>query len=97
MRKIVFLIVAAGVSLALAGEFLAIVPNAAPDDVAARYTVVGVTGHGVLILVDDSRGGFASQDGRFLAENPKAHLYYTVRLFARALRADLVRAERVCK
>jgi hypothetical protein len=95
VRKIVFLIVAAGVSLALAGEFLAIVPNAAPDEVAARYTVVGVTGHGVLVLADDSRGGFASQDGRFLAENPKAHLYYTVRLFAVASRADLAAVSRI--
>jgi len=96
VRKPLFLLVAAGVSFALAGQFLALVPNAAPDDVAARYTVVGVTGHGVLVLADDSRdGGFAANEGRFLAENPKAHLYYMVHLFADASRADLAAVSRI--
>jgi hypothetical protein len=96
LRKTVLMIVAAGLSLVLAGQFLAIVPNAAPDDVAARYTVVGVTGHGVLVLADDSRDrGFAANEGRFLAENPKAHLYYMVHLFADASRADLAAVSRI--
>jgi len=82
--------------MALAGEFLGIVPNAAPEDLAGRYTIVGVTGHGVLILGDDSRdGSIASLGGRFLADNPKAHLYYTVRLFADASRADLAAVSRI--
>ncbi|MBN2465471.1 M28 family peptidase [candidate division WOR-3 bacterium] len=95
MQKFVLLFVAAGLTLVLAAEFLGLVPNAAPADLADRYTIVGVTGHGVLVIGDDSRGGLASPDGRVLAENPKAHLYYTVRLFAGAVRADLAAVSRI--
>ena len=96
MRKWLLPIVAAGLSFALAGEFLGVLPNSSPDDLADRYTIVGVTSHGVLVLSEDSRDGdFAARDGRFLAENPKAHLYYTVRLFALASRADLAAVSRI--
>ena len=96
MRRFVLLIVAAGTSFVLAGEFLGIVPNAAPEDLAGRYNVVGVTGHGVLVVGDDSRDdSVAALGGRLLAENPKAHLYYTVRLFGGASRADLAAVSRI--
>ena len=96
MRKWLLPIVAAGLSFALAGEFLGVVPNSSPDDLADRYTIVGVTGHGVLVLSEDSRDGdFAALGGRFLAENPRAHLYYTVRLFTDASRADLAAVSRI--
>ena len=96
LQKSVLLIVAVGASLTLAAEFLGVVPNSAPEDLAARYTIVGVTGHGVLVLSDNARDGdFAALHGRFLAENPKAHLYYTVRLFADASRADLAAVSRI--
>jgi hypothetical protein len=96
LRKWLLPIVAAGLSFALAGEFLGVLPNSSPDDLADRYTIVGVTSHGVLVLSEDSRDGdFAARDGRFLAENPKAHLYYTVRLFALASRADLAAVSRI--
>jgi hypothetical protein len=96
LRKSVLLIVAVGASLSLAAEFLGLVPNSTPADLAARYTVVGANGHGVLIMSDNARDGdFAALHGRFLAENPKAHLYYTVRLFARASAADLAAVSRI--
>jgi len=96
VRKSLLLVVAAGLSLCLAGEYLGVIPNATPEDLAARYTIVGVTGHGVLVLADDSRDGdFATLDGHFLAEDPRAHLYYTVRLFADASRADLAAVSRI--
>jgi hypothetical protein len=96
VRKSLLLVVAAGLSFALAAEFLGVVPNSAPEDLAARYTVVGVTGHGVLVLSDDTRDGdFAALHGRFLAENPKAHVYYSVHLFADASRADLAAVSRI--
>jgi len=96
VRKSLLLIVTAGVSLALAGQFLAIVPNAAPEELAGRYTVVGVTGNGVLVLADDARdAGLAARDGRFLAQSPKEHLYYTVRLFTDASRVDLAAVSRI--
>jgi hypothetical protein len=96
LRRWLLFIVAAGLSSALAGEFLGIVPNAAPEDLADRYTVVGVTGHGVLVLSEDSRDGdFAARGGSFLAENPRAHLYYTVRLFTDASRSDLAAVARI--
>ena len=96
MRKSLLVIVAAGFSIALAGEFLGVVPNATPEDLAASYAIVGVTGHGVLVLTDDSRDGdFTALDGRFLAENPKDHFYYTVRLFANASRTDLAAVSRI--
>jgi hypothetical protein len=96
LRKLVLLTVTVGASLALAAEFLGIVPNAAPEDLAGRYRIVGVTGHGVLVLSDSTReGDFAALHGRFLAENPNAHLYYTVRLFAPASRADLAAVSRI--
>jgi hypothetical protein len=96
VRKSLLLIVAAGLSLALAGEFLGVVPNATPENLAARYAVVGVTGHGVLVVADDSRlTDFATLGGTYLAENPKAHLYYTVRLFADATRATLAATGRI--
>jgi hypothetical protein len=96
LLRYVFLIVAAALSPAMAGEFLGVVPNSTPEDLAACYTIVGVTGHGVLVLSDDTRyGDFAALDGRFLAENPKAHLYYVVHLFAGASRADLAAVSRI--
>ena len=96
MRKSLLLIIVAGLSVALAGEFLGVVPNATPEDLAARYAVVGLTGHGVLVVADDSRlTDFAALGGTYLAENPKAHLYYTVRLFADATRAALAATSRI--
>lgn len=95
MRKSVLLI-AAGLSIALAGEFLGVVPNAVPEDLSTRYAVVGVTGHGVLVVGDDAAlADFSSRHGSWLAANPKDHLYYTVRLFAGASRADLAAVSRV--
>ncbi len=96
MRKSLLLIVAAGLSLALAGGFLGVVPNATPEDLATRYAVVGVTGHGVLVVADDSRlTDFAALGGRYLAENPKAHTYYRVHLFTDATRPALAAASRI--
>jgi hypothetical protein len=96
VRKSLLLVVAAGLSVALAGEFLGVVPNATPEDLAPRYAIVGVTGHGVMVLADDSRAAdFAALGGRYLAENPKDHLYYTVRLFTDASRTDLAAASRI--
>jgi hypothetical protein len=96
LRKTLILIVAVGASLTLAAEFLGVVPNSDPEDLAARYTIVGVTGHGVLVLSDNARDGdFATLHGRFLAENPRAHLYYTVHLFSAASRADLAAVSRI--
>jgi hypothetical protein len=89
-------VVAAGRSVCLAGEFSGVVPNATPEDLATRYTIVGVTGHGVLVLADDSREGeFAALDGHLPAESPRAHLCYRVRLFAEASRADLAAVSRI--
>jgi len=96
MRKTVLLSFAAGLSLVLAAEFLGLVPNSAPEVLAGGYAVVGVTGNGVLVKGDDSSdGAFASLGGRFLAENPGAHRYYTVHLFAAASRADLAAVSRI--
>jgi hypothetical protein len=96
MRKSLLLIVAVGASLTLAAEFLGVMPNSTPEELAGRYTIIGVTGHGVLVLSDNARDGdFAALHGRFLAENPKAHLYYTVHLFADASRADLAAVSRI--
>jgi hypothetical protein len=95
LRIYVLLIVAVGVSYTPAAEFLAVVPDSAPENLANGYAVVGVTGHGVLVIGDDSRGGIASLHGRILADNPKAHLYYTVRLFAGTSRADLAAVSRI--
>ncbi|MCX6844899.1 MAG: M28 family peptidase [candidate division WOR-3 bacterium] len=95
MRKSVLLI-AAGLSIALAGEFLGVVPNAIPEDLSARYAVVGVTGHGVLVVGDDAAlTDFNSRHGSWLAANPKDHFCYTVRLFADASRADLAAVSRI--
>ncbi len=96
LRKFLLLTVAVGASLVLAAEFLGLVPNSVPEDLAGRYRIVGVTGHGVLVLFDDAReGDFAALHGRFLAENPNAHLYYFVRLSADAPRADLAAVSRI--
>jgi len=96
LRKFVLLTVTVGASFALAAEFLGLVPNSAPKDLAARYTIVGVTGHGVLVLSDNAReGDFVALHGRFLAENPGAHLYYTVHLLTDASRADLAAVSRI--
>jgi hypothetical protein len=89
-------LVFAGAQLAPAADFLGSVPNSAPEDLAGRYAVVGVTGNGVLILYDSAcEGDFASLHGRVLAENPKAHLYYAVRLLAGVSRADLAAVSRI--
>ncbi|MBM3330533.1 M28 family peptidase [candidate division WOR-3 bacterium] len=96
LRKSLFLIIAVGLSLCLAGEFLALVPNTAPDDLAGQYTVVGVTGRGTLVLGDESElADLFARDGSWLAADPKDHLYFTVRLFAQASRTDLAAVSRI--
>jgi hypothetical protein len=96
VRKSLFLIIAVGLSFCLAEEFLGVVPNVAPQDLVGRYTIVGVTGHGVLVIADDScDADIAAQGGRFLAQNPRERLYYTVRLFVGASRAELVAVSRI--
>jgi len=96
VRKSVFLTVAVGLSFALAGEFLGVVPHATPEDLSARYRIVGVTGHGVLVRgADADLADLSARGGAWLAAEPKDHLYYTVRLFAAASRADLARVSRI--
>lgn len=96
MRKLLLLFAAVGLSLCFAGEFLALVPDAAPDDLAGRFTIVGVTGRGTLVLGTDAElGDLDACDGNWLAANPKGHLYYMVRLFARASRSDLAAVSRI--
>ncbi len=96
MRKSLLLVVAAGLSITLAGEFLGVVPNATPENLADRYAIVGMSGHGVLVVGDDSRlADFAALGGRYLAEKPRAHLYYRVHLFTDAARADLAVTSRI--
>jgi hypothetical protein len=96
MHKSVLLALVAGFSLSLAGEFLGIVPSERPEDVAPQFTVVGVTGRGVLVVADQSRlPEVAALQGRWLAADPREHLYYQVRLFADAARHELAQASRV--
>ncbi|MBM3330535.1 M20/M25/M40 family metallo-hydrolase [candidate division WOR-3 bacterium] len=96
LRKSFLLIVTVAASLAGAAEFLGLVPNSTPEDLAGRYTIVGVTSHGVLILSGEAADGdFAALHGRLLAENPKAHRYHTVRLLADSSRADLAAVSRI--
>jgi hypothetical protein len=96
VKSIVLFALLAGLSVCPAGEFLGVVPGAAPEDLAACYTVVGQTGRGVLVVgTETSLADFGSLGGVYLAASPKDHLYYTVRLFAEASRRDLAATSRI--
>jgi hypothetical protein len=96
VKNLVLSVLLAGLSVCLAGQFLGVVSGASPEDLAPGYTVVGKTGHGVLVVGSEtSLADFGSLGGIYLAASPKDHLYYTVRLFAEASRADLAAASRI--
>ena len=80
--KIAFLLfLAFSLSAGYAGEFLGLVPGAQPADVAAKYTVIGQTERGVLVIADDAQAArFRSDQGRFLDADPRTHSYYRVHL-----------------
>ena len=96
MKRLVLAALIAGLSLAAAGEFLGLVPDATPVSLAADYRIVGVTANGVLVVGDDSRASaFAALSGHLLAAEPRDGAFYRVRLLEPAARAELARITRI--
>ena len=63
----------------MGGEFLGVIPGVQPRDVASKYTVIGQTERGVLVIADDARmAGFQADRGRYLDAEPRANSYYRV-------------------
>jgi hypothetical protein len=80
----------ASCSLALAGEFLGIIPNSTPQALSSTFTVIGQTDNGVLVIADDARSSdLTVLKGRYLDDEPRSHEYYRVHLFSRNDRARL--------
>jgi hypothetical protein len=76
----------------MGGEFLGVVPGVQPGDVASRYTVVGQTELGVLIIADDARmSEFRADRGRYLDAEPRANGYYRVHPLAEGVAGSLSR------
>ncbi len=90
MKKLIVGLASAGLSVLVAGEFLGIVPQGRFEDLKDRYTVVGQTGSGMLVL-----GSAPEGDVRVLAVEPREHVYYTVRLFDQDALAELTQLARV--
>jgi hypothetical protein len=90
----VLVVIIAG--LALAGEFLGLVPDTRPEDLAPAYKVVGVFGDGVLVRGSSAMAAdLAARGGTVLAAETRGLRYFTVRLFAGAQRADLENLGRI--
>ncbi|UCG43500.1 MAG: M28 family peptidase, partial [candidate division WOR-3 bacterium] len=77
MKRLLILLIIAGLGLGLAREVLGIVPGAEPSDLATSFRIVGQTANGVLVVGDEADLGPVS--GRVLDQNPGRGLYYTVR------------------
>ncbi|MEO0085630.1 MAG: M28 family peptidase [candidate division WOR-3 bacterium] len=94
MKFVVLVSVAAGA--VVAGEFLAVVPGAQPEDLAAEFTVVGQTGSGVLVVGDESRSGaVAALGGRILDTSPRDKEFYRVHVFEPQTRQKLAEVGRI--
>ncbi len=90
------LLLCVGITLALAGEFLGLVPAARPDEIAGNYRVVGQTANGVLVIGNTaSERDFANRAGRYLAVDLKEHEFYRVRLIEPAARPALAAVSRI--
>ena len=77
-------------NIALGGEFLGVVPGVQPGAVASRYTAVGQTELGVLVIADDARlSEFRADRGRYLDAEPRAKSYYRVHPLAEGVAASL--------
>ena len=76
----------------MGGEFLGVVPGVQPRDMASRYTVVGQTELGVLVIADDTRiPEFRADRGRYLDAEPRANSYYRVHPLAEEVAGSLSR------
>ncbi len=76
--------------LALAGEFLGLVPGATPEDLSPAFRVVGVTERGVLVRGSEAQSAeVTARGGQVLASDTRGRHYYRVRLFAAAQREEL--------
>ncbi len=96
MKKLIASVLFVGLNVLVAGEFLGLVPTSVGtrfdivSPVSDRYTVVGQTGKGMLVL-----GTVPGPEVRVLAAEPRDHAYYTVRLFDQDARAELAQLARI--
>jgi hypothetical protein len=96
LSRTALLVVCVGLSIGLAGEFLGLVPDAAPRDLAGDFRVVGQNRNGVIVVgTDAQQDAFAARFGRFLAGDIDGREYYRVRLIEPASRSDLALVSRV--
>lgn len=94
MKLVVLAVVAVGA--AWAGEFLALVPGARPEELAGDFTVVGQTAGGVLVVGDESRAGAVDAlGGRILDREPRGKEFYRVRVFEPETRRRLAVVGRI--
>lgn len=69
-------------SFVIAGEFLAIIPDARPEQVKDWFKVVGMNRNGVLVIgTEDRLSSIPYLNGRVLDLQPKDKLYFRVHLF----------------
>jgi hypothetical protein len=96
LKKLIASVLFVGLNVLVAGEFLGLVPTSVGtrfdivSPVSDRYTVVGQTGKGMLVL-----GTVPGPEVRVLAAEPRDHAYYTVRLFDQDARAELAQLARI--
>jgi len=90
VKTVLLVLLAAGV--ALAGEFLGIVPGAEPEDLAREFRVVGQMRNGVLVV---GSSGQAPAGGRVLDPDVSGSRYLRVHLLAGASEAELASVSRI--
>jgi hypothetical protein len=96
VSKLTLLVVCAGLSLALAGDFLGLVPDAVPRELSRDFRVVGQNRNGVLVVGSEAQPQLlAAVSGRVLAADLKEREFYRVRLIEPASRADLAAVSRI--
>ncbi len=95
-KKSIVILLCSLVWFVSADDFLAVIPDGNPELLAQDFTVVGVTGNGVLVLGNNRQLALLnSLGGRVLDYEPKDKVYYRVRLFDWSNQAQLARISRV--
>ncbi|MEO0021466.1 MAG: M28 family peptidase [candidate division WOR-3 bacterium] len=84
------------VSLVVAGEFLALIPDVKPELLKDQFRVVGMTNSGVLVLgTEEQQTAVSALNGRVLDYQPQEKLYFRVHLFDPATRQELAAISRI--
>ncbi len=90
MRRFLSLLLVLGFGAAFGGEFLGLAPGRQPRDVASKYSAIGQTERGTLVIARDEQfADFTNGQGVYLDAEPRVHSYFQVHPLSASATAEL--------